>query len=217
LAIDAKAITTLQKHVEQGRVSPAERGFMVHFSFKLGARRALDFASFFGSKHSELAGLKQKHAELFGALQSSAVQEVDSRGRLPRTASPSRNRISRRTLLELKGPYHVHFRKIASMQTITIVMSQNLSKTDLESILEQWSESQGARVTPQGRLARRYKTEGASMHWHITGLKTGMGTVEVTHNPETRKLDVSVHDNRRGYWALSASRDLAKTLTIQRQ
>ena len=74
LTIDAKAITTLQKHVEQGRVSPAERGFMVHFSFKLGARRAVDFASFFGSRQPELAALKQKQAELFGALQSSAVQ-----------------------------------------------------------------------------------------------------------------------------------------------
>jgi hypothetical protein len=74
VAIEAKAITTLQKHVEQGRVSPAERGFMVYFSFKLGARRALDFASFFGSRNPELAGLKEKQAELFGALQSSAVQ-----------------------------------------------------------------------------------------------------------------------------------------------
>jgi hypothetical protein len=47
---------------------------MVHFSFKLGARRALDFASFFGSKHPELARLKEKQAELFGALQLFAVQ-----------------------------------------------------------------------------------------------------------------------------------------------
>ncbi len=72
--IDAKAITTLQKHVKESKVSPAERGFMVHFSFKLGARRALDFASFFGSKHPELAGMKEKQAEIFGALQSFAVQ-----------------------------------------------------------------------------------------------------------------------------------------------
>jgi len=74
LAIDAKAITTLQKHMEQDKVSPAERGFMVHFSFKLGARRALDFASFFGSRHPELARLKEKQAELFGTMQSLAVQ-----------------------------------------------------------------------------------------------------------------------------------------------
>jgi hypothetical protein len=47
---------------------------MVHFAFKLGARRALDFASFFGSKHPELAQLKEKQAELFGTMQSLAVQ-----------------------------------------------------------------------------------------------------------------------------------------------
>lgn len=74
LPIDAKAITTLQQHVQKDKVSPAERGFMVHFSFKLGARRALDFASFFGSRHPELAGLKEKQSELFGALQMLAVE-----------------------------------------------------------------------------------------------------------------------------------------------
>jgi hypothetical protein len=72
--IDAAAITTLQKHLKQGKVSPAERGFMVHFSFKLAARRALDFASFFGSKQPELARLKEQQAEIFGALQAFAVQ-----------------------------------------------------------------------------------------------------------------------------------------------
>ena len=74
LAIDAKAIATLQQHVEKDKVLPSERGIMVHFSFKLGARRALDFASFFGSRHPELAGLKEKQAELFGILQSLAVE-----------------------------------------------------------------------------------------------------------------------------------------------
>jgi hypothetical protein len=72
--IDAKAITALRNHVMQGKVSPAERGFMVFFSFKLGARRALDFASFFESKHPELARMKEKQAELFGVLQALAVQ-----------------------------------------------------------------------------------------------------------------------------------------------
>ena len=87
-----------------------------------------------------------------------------------------------------------------------------MGRTDLELILREWSRGQGARVTPQGRLARKYKTEGASMHWHITGLTKGMGTVEVTYDPDTWKAEVSVHDNRRGSWALSASRDLAKAL-----
>jgi len=102
------------------------------------------------------------------------------------------------------------------MQTITLVMSQNLNKTDVESILQQWSTVQDARVKPQGRLVRRYRTHGVSMHWHITGLRPGMGTVEVTYDPETGKLDVSVHDNRRGYWALGASQDLAKALNRRR-
>jgi hypothetical protein len=102
------------------------------------------------------------------------------------------------------------------MKTITIVISHNLSRTSLESILRDWSEGQGARVTPQGRLARRYKTEGASMRRHMTGLEAGMGTVEVTYDPETGRLDVSVHDNRRGSWALRASQDLAKALNRRR-
>jgi hypothetical protein len=75
MSIDAKAITTLAKHVKQDKVSPAERGFMVFFSLKLGARRALDFASFFGSKNPGLAHLKEKQAELFGAAQTFAVQK----------------------------------------------------------------------------------------------------------------------------------------------
>ena len=99
------------------------------------------------------------------------------------------------------------------MQTITIVMSHNLSRTSVESILRDWSEGQGARVTPKGRLARKYKTKSASMHWHITGAKAGMGTVEVTYDPEIGKLEVSVHDNRRGYWAQSVYRDLGEILS----
>jgi hypothetical protein len=73
--IDAKAIAALSKHVKQDKVSPAERGFMVFFSLKLGARRALDFASFFGSKNPELARMKEKQAELFGAMQTFTVQK----------------------------------------------------------------------------------------------------------------------------------------------
>ncbi len=72
--IDGDAIETLSRHVKQDKVSPGEWGFMVHFSFKLEARRALDFANFFGPRNPTLAGLKEKQAEIYGALQSSAVQ-----------------------------------------------------------------------------------------------------------------------------------------------
>jgi hypothetical protein len=50
------------------------------------------------------------------------------------------------------------------------------------------------------------------MHWHITGVKAGMGTVEVTYLPEVGKVEVSVHDNRRGYWAEEAHLKLRKKL-----
>ena len=72
--IDDQAINTLAKHVKSGKVSPAERGFMVFFSFKLGARRALDFSSFFQYRDADLARLKEKQAELFGSMQTLAVQ-----------------------------------------------------------------------------------------------------------------------------------------------
>lgn len=77
--IDEQAINTLAKHVKNGKVSPSERGFMVFFSFKLGARRALDFASFFGSRQPKLTSLKEKQAELFGSMQPLAVQRKWSR------------------------------------------------------------------------------------------------------------------------------------------
>jgi|GEM_PF-3843256 hypothetical protein len=99
------------------------------------------------------------------------------------------------------------------MQTITIEISQKLTRKDVESILQQWSAGQGASITPQGRLARKYKTKGTSMHWHVTGVKAGMGTVEVTYDHEMGKLEVSVHDNRRGYWAHGAYRELGKILS----
>ena len=69
------------------------------------------------------------------------------------------------------------------MHTITIDISQKLTRNDVESILQQWASDQGASVTPQGRLARKYKTKGASLHWHVRGVKAGMGTVEVTYDP----------------------------------
>jgi len=100
------------------------------------------------------------------------------------------------------------------MQTITLDISQKLTRIDAEPILQRRSIGQGARVTPQGRLARKYRTEGASMHWHVTGLKAGMGTVEGTYDPEPGWLEVAVHDNRRGYWAHRAYRDLAKALRL---
>jgi hypothetical protein len=79
-------------------------------------------------------------------------------------------------------------------------------------VLKAWAEREKADVRPMGRLARRYRTEGENMHWHITGLQRGMGTVEVTYLPSDGRLSVLVHDNRRGYWAGQAYADLADKL-----
>ncbi len=73
-SIDQEAILTLAKYVRGGEVSAAERGFMIHFAFKLGARRALDFATFFASQDPGLASLKREQSELFGTCQAQAVE-----------------------------------------------------------------------------------------------------------------------------------------------
>ena len=71
-----------------------------------------------------------------------------------------------------------------------------MTRRDLEELMTAWAQSEDAEVRPMGRLIRRYKTEGENLHWHTTGLKKGMGTVEVTYLPSTGTLSVLVHDNR---------------------
>ena len=69
-----------------------------------------------------------------------------------------------------------------------------------------------AEVRPRGRLVRAYRTKGENWHWHIVGLRKGMGTVEVTYIPSTGSLTVLVHDNRRGFWAGEAHKDLIQEI-----
>ena len=71
--IGREAILACAEHVRSGTLSPAEVGHMVHFAFKLGARRALDFAFFFEPHDDELATLKGRQAELFGRCHTLAV------------------------------------------------------------------------------------------------------------------------------------------------
>ena len=87
-----------------------------------------------------------------------------------------------------------------------------MSQLEVQKLLLTWTRRHGAEVRPMGRLARRYKTEGETMHWHIRGLQKGMGTVEVTYLPSTGKLTILVHDNRRGTWAGQAYEDLAQEI-----
>ncbi len=87
-----------------------------------------------------------------------------------------------------------------------------MTQLDLEEAMRVWAQLEEAEVRPMGRLARRYKTEGENLHWHITGLKKGMGTVEVTYLPSSGTLTVLVHDNRRGIWAGRAYEKLAQKI-----
>ena len=77
--IEGEAILTLARRVKNEKISPGERGFMVFFAFKLGARRALGFANFFATRNLRLAELKQRQAELFGRSQVQAVDRKWSR------------------------------------------------------------------------------------------------------------------------------------------
>lgn len=69
------AILTCADHVQGGEISPQEAGHMTGFAFRLGARRALDFAAFFDLRDAELAALKRKQAKLFGTCHVLAVRE----------------------------------------------------------------------------------------------------------------------------------------------
>lgn len=68
------AILSFANHVRNGGLSEDEIGHMIFFLFKLGARRALDFAAFFAPHNVELAGQKRKQAELFGRCHTLSVQ-----------------------------------------------------------------------------------------------------------------------------------------------
>jgi len=93
-----------------------------------------------------------------------------------------------------------------------IAVSRRASKNWIEGMLKAWAQREDAQVRPMGRLVRSYSTEGENMHWHVTGLKKGMGTVEVTYTPSVGTIAVLVHDNRRGLWAGQAYLRLAREI-----
>jgi hypothetical protein len=92
-----------------------------------------------------------------------------------------------------------------------------MSQLKLQEVLRSWAERHEAAVRPMGRLVRSYKTEGENMHWHVAGLRKGMGTVDVTYLPTSGRLTVSVHDNRRGFWAGEVYENLAREIRRRAQ
>jgi hypothetical protein len=92
------------------------------------------------------------------------------------------------------------------------LIPRQISQRELEKVLAKWARGQAAELKQMGRLARPYKSRGDGMHWHLSGIEKGMGTVEVTYLPSSGKLTVLVHDNRRGKWAGRAYKLLAQEI-----
>jgi len=69
------AIRACGERIRGGDVPPPLHGILVHFSLRLGARRALDYASFFADFDAELAGLKREQADVFGLAHCAAVRK----------------------------------------------------------------------------------------------------------------------------------------------
>jgi len=74
-SVGREAILACADHVRGGDVSLGEASRMQGFTFRLGARRALDFAAFFDSCDGDLAALKRRQATLFGRCHTLAVRK----------------------------------------------------------------------------------------------------------------------------------------------
>lgn len=98
------------------------------------------------------------------------------------------------------------------MQKREIIVRPQMSRLELQEVITTWAKRHDAEVRPMGRLVRPYKTQGENMHWHISGIRKGIGTVEVTYLPSSAKLTVLVHDNRRGTWAGQAYKTLSREI-----
>lgn len=72
-ALNGSAITAAADYFGSGAPSGRALGHAGDFAFKLGAKRALDFAAFFEERDTTLAELKKGQGELFGACHTLAV------------------------------------------------------------------------------------------------------------------------------------------------
>ncbi|MFC6333337.1 hypothetical protein ACFP56_11980 [Paenibacillus septentrionalis] len=69
------AIRLKAQQIKEGAIGHEEIGHFVNFAFPVGARRALDFSSFFHERHAQLSLLKYKQAQLFGKCQTLAMKK----------------------------------------------------------------------------------------------------------------------------------------------
>jgi len=73
--IGQDAIAQTAERVESENISEDELGHFIYFALPLGAKRALDFASFFDQRHAELASIKRQQAERFGHAHTYALSK----------------------------------------------------------------------------------------------------------------------------------------------
>lgn len=69
------AILKCADRIRGGKVKKEEIEHLTHFALPLGAKRALDYVSFFNAFDSKLADLKKRQAVLFGKVHTFAVDE----------------------------------------------------------------------------------------------------------------------------------------------
>jgi len=75
LQVGYDAILACADRVQRGEISARERGHLTGFAFPLGAKRALDFATFFDPGDAQLAVLKREQAGLFGRCHTLAMRK----------------------------------------------------------------------------------------------------------------------------------------------
>ncbi len=73
--VGKRAILTTAQRIKKTKFFQLEIEHLIYFALPLGARRALDFASFFDVKNADLAQLKRQQARLFGSCYTLAVEK----------------------------------------------------------------------------------------------------------------------------------------------
>jgi len=71
--IGKRAILDIAKRAKKKKLTQLETGHLTYFALQLGAKRALDYASFFDFRDTDLALLKRQQAELFGGAHTFLV------------------------------------------------------------------------------------------------------------------------------------------------
>jgi hypothetical protein len=74
-AINAELIRRWAKSASHGEFNDSQIGHLTHFALPLGAKRAMDYASFFAARSSSLADLKREQAKAFGACHSAMMKK----------------------------------------------------------------------------------------------------------------------------------------------